>query len=83
MVKRNYQPKLYYPPPNLQMNPLGPCLTILTQNVPGVCDSSELQSTGTLRSGSKGQYTPQLSSYLELIYSYYGLLVLEQVYIND
>ena len=48
----------------LQMNPRGPCFTIFTQNVPGVCDSSELQSTGTLRSGSKGQYTPQLSSYL-------------------
>ena len=46
------------------MNPRGPCFTIFTQNVPGVWDSSELQSTGTLRSGSKGQYTPQLSSYL-------------------
>ena len=46
------------------MNPRGPCFTILTQKVPGVWDSSELQSTGTLRSGSKGQYTPQLSSYL-------------------
>ena len=55
----------YSPPTNLQMNPLGPCLTIFTQNVPGVCDSSELQSTGTLRSGSNGQYTPQLSSYLD------------------
>ena len=46
------------------MNPLGPCLVILTQKVPGVWDSSELHSIGTLRSVSKGQYTPQLSSYL-------------------
>ncbi len=46
------------------MNPLGPCRTILTQKVPGVWDSSELHSTGTLRSSSNGQYTPQLSSYL-------------------
>ena len=47
------------------MNPLGPCFVILTQKVPGVCDSSELHSMGTLRSGRKGQYTPQLSSYLQ------------------
>ena len=47
------------------MKPLGPCFTILTQKVPGVWDSSLLHSTGTLRSGRKGQYTPQLSSYLE------------------
>ena len=48
----------------LQIKPLGPCLVIFTQNVPGVCDSSELHSTGTFRSGINGQYTPQLSSYL-------------------
>ena len=47
------------------MKPLGPCFTILTQKVPGVWDSSLLHSTGTLRSGRKGQYTPQLSSYLK------------------
>ena len=39
----------------LHINPRGPCLVTFTQNVPGVWDSSELHSTGTLRSGSNGQ----------------------------
>ena len=47
-----------------QMKPLGPCLTILTQKVPGVWLSSLLHSTGVFLSSWKGQYTPHLSSNL-------------------